>query len=82
MHGEEAERSVEVHAGVGDVVARLGWCAAGYRAEGGDGRGFEALGEESSEHVLGAGGNGERDRTQPRQVRCCGVGQQAKSEQL
>lgn len=42
MHGEEAERSIEVHAGVGDVEARVGWCATGYCVEGGDGGGFEA----------------------------------------
>lgn len=82
MHGEEAERAVEVDAGVGDVVARFGWCTARYREEGGDGGGFESLGEESGQHLLGAGGNGELDRAQPRQVRCCGVGQKAKPIRL
>jgi hypothetical protein len=37
VHREEAEGPVEVDAGVGDVVARFRWCAAGHRAEGSDG---------------------------------------------
>ncbi len=65
VHGEEAEEAVEVHTHVGDFVACFGRCAARHRAEGGDGGGLEALGEESGQHFLGPVGDGQRDWTKP-----------------
>ena len=66
MHGEEAKGPVEIHPGVGHFVARFE--CTGHHAECGDGSGFESLGEEAGQHVLGAAGDGQRDGAQPGQV--------------
>jgi hypothetical protein len=60
VDGEESEGVVEVHTYVGGVVACFERCAARNRLKGGNGGGFEALGEESGQHILGAGRDGQR----------------------
>ena len=80
VHGEEAEGTVEVHADVGDVVAFL-WQGAGYRAEGGDGSGFEPPAKKRASTSWAPPEMASGMGLSPRQVRCRDA-QESKSEQV